>query len=84
MKNAKHPEAAKAFLDWALTKHAMEAYSKYKLMVTLPGVESQSEIPLPPSNEVNLFPMDFDWAANNKAAVVDKWTSLFQDKTKPE
>ena len=84
LKNAKHPEAAKKFLDWAITKHAMEGYSKYKLMVTLPGVESQSEIPLPASKDVNLFPMDFNWAAKNKSAVVDKWTSLFQDKTKPE
>lgn len=84
MKNAKHPEAAKAFLDWAISKSAMEGYSKYKLMVTLPGVESKSEIPLPASKDVKLFPMDFDWAAKNKSMVVDKWTSLFQDKTKPE
>ncbi len=84
MKNAKHPAAAKKFLDWAISKSAMEGYSKYKLMVTLPGIESKSEIPLPASKDVKLFPMDFNWAAKNKTAVVDKWTSLFQDKTKPE
>ncbi len=84
MKNAKHPEAAKKFLDWAISKSAMEGYSKYKLMVTLPGIESKSEIPLPKAQDVKLFPMDFEWAAKNKSMVVDKWTSLFQDKTKPE
>ncbi len=84
LKNARHPAAAKAFLDWAISKSAMEGYSKYKLMVTLPGIKSKSEIPLPPAKDVKLFPMDFNWAAKNKTAVVDKWTNLFQDKTKPE
>ncbi len=81
IKNAKNPENAKKFLDWAISKNAMSAYSKYKLMVTLPGIESKSEIPLPASKDVKLFNMDFDWASENKTAVVDKWTSLFEDKT---
>lgn len=81
LKGAKNPENAKKFLDWAISKNAMLEYSKYKIMVTLPGVSSQSEIPMPPASEVKLFDMDFDWTAANKPALVEKWTSLFQDKT---
>lgn len=81
LKGAKNPENAKLFLDWAISKNAMEEYSKYKIMVTLPGVDSKSSIPLPPASEVKLFDMDFDYTASNKTELVDKWTSLFQDKT---
>jgi len=81
IKNARNPENAKKFLDWAITKNAMTAYSKYKVMVTLPGIQSKSEIPMPSSNELNLIKMDFDWASENKLDIVDKWTTLFQDKT---
>ncbi|MEA1911098.1 MAG: ABC transporter substrate-binding protein [Spirochaetota bacterium] len=81
VKNAKNPENAKKFLDWAISENAMKEYSKYKLMVTLPGITSQSEIPLPPEDTVKLFNMDFDWASENKMDVVDKWSTLFQDKT---
>lgn len=84
LKGAKHPAAAKKFLDWTISENAMKAYSKYKIMVTLPGIKSQSTIPLPPLKDVKLFPMDFKWTSSHKIAIVNKWTNLFQDKTKPE
>ncbi len=80
LKGAKHPEAAKKFLDWAISKSAMEAYSKYKIMVTMPGIKSKSEIPLPDPKDVKLFPMDFNYTATHKVEIVDKWRSLFQEK----
>ena len=84
IKGAKHKAAAKKFLDWAISKSAMEAYSKYKIMVTMPGIKSKSEIPLPDPKDVKLFPMDFDYTSKHKTEIVEKWRSLFQDKTKPE
>jgi iron(III) transport system substrate-binding protein len=80
LKGAKHPASAKRFLDWAISENAMKAYSKYKIMVTRTGVPSQSTLPLPKPEEVKLVPMDFVWSAANKTALMDKWTSLFQDK----
>jgi iron(III) transport system substrate-binding protein len=81
LKGARNPENAKTFLDWAISKNAMAEYSKYKIMVTLPGVNSKSEIPMPAASEVKLFDMDFVWTAANKTELVEKWTSLFQNKT---
>jgi iron(III) transport system substrate-binding protein len=84
VKGAKHPAAAKRFLDWAISEDAMKAYSKYKIMVTRTGIVSQSTLPLPKPEEVKLTPMDFAWSAKNKAALMEKWTSLFQDKAQPK
>lgn len=84
VKGANHPESAKRFLDWAISENAMKAYSKYKIMVTREGIASEASIPLPPAEEVKLAKMDFEWSAKNKTAIVEKWTSLFQDKTVPE
>ena len=84
LKGAKHPESAKRFLDWAISENAMKAYSRYKIMVTRAGIDSESSIPLPRPEEVKLAPMDFAWSAKNKTALVEKWTSLFQDKTIPK
>jgi iron(III) transport system substrate-binding protein len=84
IKGAKHPAAGKRFLDWAISENAMKAYSKYKIMVTRTGVVSQSTLPLPKPEEVKLTPMDFAWSAKNKAALMEKWTALFQDKAQPK
>ncbi len=80
VKGAKHPEAAKRFLDWALTENAMKAYYKYKGVVTRTGVVGESTLPLPKFEEMKLTPMDFPWSAKNKPALMEKWNSLFQDK----
>ncbi len=80
IKGAKHPEAAKKFLDWAISESVMKAYSKYKIMVTVPGIESQSKIPLPDPKTVKLFPMDFKYTSEHKTEIVNKWRELFQEK----
>ena len=45
MKGAKNPEAAKRFLDWAITDNAMKEYSQFKHGVTLPGIPSRPDLP---------------------------------------
>ena len=62
----------------------MKAYSKYKIMVTREGISSESTLPLPKPENVKLAEMDFDWSAENKTAIVKKWTEYFQDKTIPK
>ena len=84
IKGAKNKKNAKRFLDWAISENAMKAYSKYKIMVTRKGISSQSTLPLPKPEEVKLAEMDFQWSAENKTALVKKWTELFQDKTIPK
>jgi iron(III) transport system substrate-binding protein len=80
IKGAKHPDAAKRFLDWAITENAMKAYYKYKGVVTRTGVVGESTLPLPKFEEMKLAPMDFAWSSKNKTVLIEKWNSLFQDK----
>lgn len=84
LKGAKNPEAAKMFLDWAISENAMKAYSKYKIMVTREGIASESTLPLPKPEEVKLAKMDFDWSAANKTQLMEKWNALFVAKTIPK
>jgi len=72
---AKHPEAAKKFLDWALSKNAMEEYAKFKLGVSYPGIGGPKD--LPPIATVNLAPMDFPWQSKNREKILTVWSDLF-------
>jgi iron(III) transport system substrate-binding protein len=75
MKGAKHPEAAKKFLDWAISPNAMKAYSEFKLGVTLPGIPTRPD--MPKLSEIKLYSMDFAWQGKNREAILKKWESLF-------
>ncbi len=72
---AKHKEAAKKFLDWAISKNAMEEYAKFKLGVTYPGIGGPKD--LPPIASVKLAPMDFPWQSKNREEILNVWSNLF-------
>jgi len=73
--NAKNSKAAKTFLDWAISKKAMEQYAKYKLGVTYPGINGPKD--LPALSSVKLAPMDFPWQSKNRAKILETWSNLF-------
>ncbi|MBU3913930.1 putative 2-aminoethylphosphonate ABC transporter substrate-binding protein, partial [bacterium] len=75
VKGAPHTEAAKKFLDWAISKNAMEQYAKFKLGVTYPGVAGPED--LPALSTVKLAPMDFPWQAENRIKILDVWSAHF-------
>ncbi len=75
LKGAKHPAAAKKFLDWAISKNAMQQYAKFKLGVTYPGVPGPKD--LPALSTIKLAPMDFPWQAKNRAKILEVWQDLF-------
>ncbi|NWG03777.1 MAG: ABC transporter substrate-binding protein [Syntrophaceae bacterium] len=75
LKGAKNPNAAKKFLDWAISPSAMKLYSEFKLGVTLPGIPTRTD--MPKLSEIKLYPMDFAWQAKNRDAILKKWESLF-------
>jgi iron(III) transport system substrate-binding protein len=75
LKGAKNSNAAKKFLDWAVSENAMKAYSQFKLGVTLPGIPTRPD--LPKLSEIKLYPMDFAWQSKNRDSILKKWESLF-------
>jgi len=75
LKGAKHPAAAKKFLDWAISPSAMKEYAKFKLGVTYPGIQGPKD--LPALSTIKLAPMDFPWQAKNRAKILETWQNLF-------
>ena len=75
LKGAKHEAAAKKFLDWAISKQAMEEYAKFKLGVTYPGVSGPKD--LPALETIKLAPMDFPWQSENRSKILEVWQGHF-------
>ena len=75
LKGAKHEDAAKKFLDWAISKDAMEEYAKFKLGVTYPGIPGPKD--LPALETIKLAPMDFPWQSENRTKILEVWQSHF-------
>ncbi len=75
LKGAKHEAAAKKFLDWAISKNAMEEYAKFKLGVTYPGIQGPAD--LPALESIKLAPMDFPWQSENRSKILEVWQGHF-------
>ncbi len=75
LKGAKHEAAAKKFLDWAISKNAMEEYAKFKLGVTYPGIQGPAD--LPALKSIKLAPMDFPWQSENRSKILEVWQGHF-------
>lgn len=73
IKGAKHMQAAKQWFDWALTAEAQSLGPKYKAYQapTVQGVQLSH----PELLQVNLIDYNFQWAGENKKAIVDKFTN---------
>jgi iron(III) transport system substrate-binding protein len=74
VKGAKNPQNARRFLDWAISKSAMEAYASWRgTGITRPDIAvSGTKI-----SEMNLINLDFVWAAEQKERLVKKWQAQF-------
>ena len=75
LKGAKHEAAAKKFLDWAVSKQAMQEYAKFKLGVTYPGIPGPKD--LPALETIKLAPMDFAWQSKNRSKILEVWQGHF-------
>jgi iron(III) transport system substrate-binding protein len=74
VKGAKNPQNARRFLDWAMSKSAMEAYAKWRgTAITRPDVAVAG----PKLSEMNLIAVDFVKAAEDKDRLVKKWLEKF-------
>lgn len=73
LKGAKHMEAAKLWFDWALTPEAQNLGPKYKAYQA-PTVKGATPSK-PELMQAKLIKYDFQWAGNNKKAIVEKFTN---------
>ncbi len=77
--STKKPEAAKALVDWAVTRKANELYAANFAVVALPGVQEKLEF-INTNIEKQLIKNDFEWAASNRERILAEWRKRYEGK----
>lgn len=73
-------DAAKILVDWSITKEASEMYNTGYAVVAYPGVAKPVEFF--PTNLVDkMIDNDFEFAANNRDAILTEWQSRYDSKS---
>ena len=76
-------EAAKTLVDWTITKEANEMYNTGYAVVAYPGVAKPVEH-FPPNLSEKMIENDFEFAANNRAAILKEWQKRYDSKSEPK
>ncbi len=76
-------EAAKKLVDWSITKKANEMYNAGYAVVAMPGVAKPVEH-FPPNLLEKMIPNDFEFAANNRKAILAEWQKRYDSKSEPK
>ena len=83
MKKAHIKPEAKIFLDWAVSKDVMQLYAKV-YPVTAYNVGAAIPEGYPKNPDAQLAPNDFNWAAKNRARILEEWSKRYDAKSDPK
>jgi iron(III) transport system substrate-binding protein len=76
-------DAAKAIVDFSVTKEANEMYNTGYAVVAYPGIAKPVEF-FPEGLLDAMIDNDFEFAANNRAAILAEWQSRYDGKSDPK
>ena len=76
-------EAAKRLMDWAVSGRAMRVYNQTRGIVASKGA-ARPVRNFPPEARSKLIENDFEFAAKNRARILEKWKSLFDPEPDEE
>ncbi len=76
-------EAAKTLVDWTITKEANVMYNSGYAVVAYPGVAKPVEH-FPDNLLEKMIDNDFEFAANNRAAILEEWQKRYDGKSDPK
>ena len=76
-------DAAKVLVDWSVTPKAMEMYNVGYAVVGIPGIAKPVEH-FPANIPEKMIDNDFEWAANNRAAILEEWSKRYDAKSEPK
>jgi len=76
-------EAAKTLVDWTVTKEANAMYNTGYAVVAYPGVAKPVEH-FPDNLLEKMIDNDFEYAANNRAAILEEWQKRYDSKSDPK
>ena len=67
----------------SITPEAMAQYNVGFGVLALPGV-AQPVPNYPAGAEPGMIKNDFEWAANNRAAILEEWSTRYDNKSEPK
>ena len=76
-------EAAKTLMDWSISKTAMEMYNTAYAVVGYKGIAKPVEH-FPPELLDKMIVNDFEFAANNRKAILAEWQKRYDSKSDPK
>ncbi len=76
-------EAAQTLVDWSVTRKANELYNQGYAVVAYPGVAQPVEY-FPEGLVDAMIDNDFEFAANNRARILEEWASRYDGKSDPK
>ncbi len=76
-------DAAKTLVDWSITKKANEMYNEGYAVVAMPGVAKPVEH-FPEGLIDAMIDNDFEFAANNRKAILAEWQKRYDSKSEPK
>ena len=76
-------EAARKLVDFAVSKEANEMYNEGYAVLAYPGIAKPVEH-LPADVADHMIKNDFEWAANNRKAVLAEWAKRYDAKSEPK
>lgn len=75
LKGAKHPKAARAFMDYAVSKEVMDLLAqKFALRSARTDVAAPEGFPA--IDTIKAVPYDMEWAGKNYAALIKRWQDI--------
>ena len=82
VKGTGEPEAAQRLVDWAVSDEAMAIYAENYAVLANESMEKP--VPnYPEGVKAKLIENDFEWAANNRARILEEWQSRYEAKSEP-
>jgi iron(III) transport system substrate-binding protein len=83
VKKAQIKPAARTFLDWSLSEPVMKEYNASYAVVSIPtGLAVPEGFPREPLKR--MIKNDFNWAAKNRARILDEWNKRYGTKSEPK
>lgn len=77
-------DAAKEFVDWALTKEAQEIGQQFDSYQFPSNPDANIPEQAKPYEDVNILDYDLDWSGENRAGLVEKWDSTIKEDKKEQ
>lgn len=76
-------EAAKTLVDWTITEKANRMYNEGYAVVAYPGIAKPVEH-FPENLAEKMIDNDFEFAANNRKAILEEWQKRYDGKSEPK